>query len=140
MEHKDFKGLVHQWWQELVPPISTAMFCFQQKLKLLRSKICTWNQEEFGNIFEDMKRLISELYILSQKGMMDGWDEDMQKKQKDLWGKLEATKRQEGIYWKQKSKVKWLQEGEKNTKFFHNSVIQNRHSSRILKLKNMDGG
>ena len=27
-----------------------------------------------------------------------------------------------------------------NTKFFHNSVIQNRHSSRILKLKNMEGG
>ena len=38
-----------------------------------------------------------------------------------------------------KSKVKWLQEGEKNTKFFHNSVIQDRHSSRILKLKKMEG-
>ena len=28
----------------------------------------------------------------------------------------------------------------KNTKFFHNSVIQNRHSSRIQKLEKMDGG
>ena len=38
-----------------------------------------------------------------------------------------------------KSKVKWLQEGEKNTKFFHNSVIQDRHSSRVVTLKKMEG-
>ena len=37
------------------------------------------------------------------------------------------------------SKVKWMQDGEKNTKFFHNSVIQNRNNSRIQKLKKMDG-
>ena len=53
---------------------------------MLKSKICTWNKEEFGNIFEDKKRLISELDQLSQKGMTDGWDEDTQKKEKDLWG------------------------------------------------------
>ena len=29
MEHKDFKDLVQQWWQELVPPSSTAMYYFQ---------------------------------------------------------------------------------------------------------------
>ena len=36
-------------------------------------------------------------------------------------------------------RVKWMQEGERNTKFFHNSVIQNRNSSRIKKLKKRDG-
>ena len=72
--------------------------------------------------------------------MAEGWNEEMQKKEKDLWGLLEAREKQEGIYWKQKSKVKWLQEGEKNTKFFHNSVIQDRQSSRIVKLKKMEGG
>ena len=84
--------------------------------------------------------MIADLDQLSQKGMTEGWNEDMQKKENDLWGQLEAREKQEGIYWKQKSKVKWLQEGEKNTKFFHNSVIQDRHSSRIVKLKKMEGG
>ena len=68
------------------PPTGTAMFCFQQKLKLLKSKIRTWNKEEFGNIFEDKKRLIFELDQLSQKGMIDGWDEGMYKKENELWG------------------------------------------------------
>ena len=55
MEHKNFKDIVHQWWQELVPTTGTAMLCFQQKLKMLKAKIRTWNKEEFGNIFEDTK-------------------------------------------------------------------------------------
>ena len=67
--------------------------------------------------------MTSELELLSQKGMKDGWDKDMQKKDKELWEQLEARERKEVIYWKQKSKVKWLQDREKNTNFFHNSVI-----------------
>ena len=43
------------------------------------------------------------------------------------------------VLWEQKARVKWLQEGEQNNKFFHNMVIQNRNSSKIHKLKNMDG-
>ena len=53
---------------------------------MLKSKIRTWNKEEFGNIFEDKKRLIFELDQLSQKGMIDGWDEDMQKKRQRVMG------------------------------------------------------
>ena len=66
----------------MVPPIGTTMYHFQYKLKTFKAKICTWNKEEFGNIFEDKKRLTTELELLSQKGMEEGWDEDMQQKEK----------------------------------------------------------
>ena len=69
LEHKDFKERVTQWWQELVPPHGTNMYRFQQKLKALKSKIRTWNKEEFGNIFEYKKRLISELELINREGM-----------------------------------------------------------------------
>ena len=61
----------------MVPPTGTAMYRFQQKLKTLKPKIRTWNKEEFSNIFEDKKMLITEIELLSQKGMEEGWDEDM---------------------------------------------------------------
>ena len=64
----------------MVPPTGTAMYRFQQKLKTLKAKIRTWNKEEFGNIFEDKKGLITELELLRQKGMEKGWDEGMQQK------------------------------------------------------------
>ena len=47
----------------------------------------------------------------------------MKLKEKDLLGQLEAKDREEGVFWEQKARVKWLQEGEQNTKFFHNSII-----------------
>ena len=131
--------MVTQWCQEMVPPMGTIMYCFQQKLKALKAKICTWNREEFGNIFEDKKRFISEIELINQKGMNDGWDYNMNIKEKDLVCHLEAREIQEGVYWKQNSRVKWLQEGERNTKFFHNLVLQNRSNSRIHKLKKIDG-
>ena len=82
-----------------------------------------WNEEEFGNIFEDKKKLLNEMELINKQGMEVGWDEGMKVKEKDLMRQLEARERQEGIYWQQKARVKWLQEGERNTKFFHNSVI-----------------
>ena len=71
--------------------------------------------------------------------MEEVWDEDMKAKEKYLMNQIEARERKEGTFWQQKARVKWLQEGERNTKFFHNSMIQNRSNSRIQKLKKMDG-
>ena len=93
LEHKDFNDLVNQWWQELVPPPRTVMYRFQQKLRTLKAKIRTWNREEFGNIFEDKKRLLSKLDLINRKGMEEGWDEDMKVKEKDLLSQIEARER-----------------------------------------------
>jgi hypothetical protein len=52
---------------------------------------------------------------------------------------LDTRKAQEEILWKQKSCVQWLKEGERNTKFFHRSVMQRRHSNRITHLTSDTG-
>ena len=52
-----------------------------------------WNREEFGNIFEDKKKLLLELDLINRKGMEGGWDEDMKIKEKDLMGQLEAREK-----------------------------------------------
>ena len=59
-----------------------------------------WNKEDFGNIFEDKRRLISDIELINRKGMEDGWDEDMKAREKDLLCQLEARERQKGIFWK----------------------------------------
>ena len=63
----------------------------------------------------------------------------MREKDKYLFSQLEARERQEEILWKKKSQVKWLREGEKNTKLFHKSVPRNRLGSKIFKLKKSNG-
>ena len=53
------------------------MYNFQQKLKALKAKIRMWNKEEFGNIFQDKKKLIQDIDLIQQKGMESGWDMEM---------------------------------------------------------------
>ena len=74
-------------------PLGTVMYHFQQKLKALKAKIYTWNREEFGNIFEYKKRLLSKMNLINRKGMEEGWDEDMKVKEKDLMSQIEARER-----------------------------------------------
>jgi hypothetical protein len=43
------------------------------------------------------------------------------------------------ILWRQKSRVQWLKEGEKNTKFFHRAMVHRRHINRITHLEDGQG-
>lgn len=46
---------------------------------------------------------------------------------------------QEAICRHQKSRIKWLQAGDRNTKFFHLSTIIRRRRNKIERLKNEHG-
>ena len=63
------------------------------KLKALKAKINTWNKENFGNIFEDKKRLINEIDLIHRKGMETRWDMEEKEKEKDLLNQLDASER-----------------------------------------------
>ena len=69
------------------------MYNFQQKLKALKARICTWNKEDFSNMFSHKKRLIQDIELLKKKGMDLGWDVGMKEKEKYLLTQLEARER-----------------------------------------------
>ena len=72
--------------------------------------------------------------------MEEGYEGDIRKKEKELLTQVATRERQKEIFWKHKSRNQWLQDEERNTKFFHNMVIENRHRSKIHKLRNTNGG
>jgi hypothetical protein len=41
---------------------------------------------------------------------------------------------QEETLWRKKYRIKWLKEGERNTKVFHRSMLQHCHTNRITQL------
>ena len=53
--------------------------------------------------------------------------------------KLEEREKQEEILLWKKSRIKWLQQGEKNTRFFHHSVTENRFQNKIYSFQNDRG-
>lgn len=59
---------------------------------------------------------------------------------RDLKDELSRAYEQEELYWKQKSRNQWLQEGDRNTKFFHASTTQRRGGIKIESLERLQGG
>nr|XP_028964583.1 uncharacterized protein LOC114827108 [Malus domestica] len=48
---------------------------------------------------------------------------------------VDELRAQEESYWMQRSRVRWLRDGDANTKFFHNSTLQRRRRNQIIKIK-----
>jgi hypothetical protein len=76
---------------------------------------------------------------LQEQCIQEGYTEERKKEENQLLQDWEARCKQEETLWRQKSKIQWLKDGERNTKFFHRTTIVRRSHNRILKIRDQDG-
>ena len=105
-------------------------------MKALKTNIKKWNKEEFGNIFREKCRLEVRLQEIQTIGTNEDYSQALIEEERMLEVKLEEWEKQEEILLWKKSRNKWLQQGEKNTRFFHHSVTQNRFQNKIYLIQN----
>jgi hypothetical protein len=60
-------------------------------------------------------------------------------RQKELATEIENFLVQEEIHWAQRSRVNWLQFGDKNTSYFHNFAKTRRQRNKVKRLKDENG-
>lgn len=139
MSHTEFQKLINSEWKNFTPPPGSKMFQFQQNLKNLKGKIKHWNHTSFGNIFQGKSYIELEVKQLQQRIIDEGHSEELSEQEKTLDLQLVERVRQEETLWRQKSRVRWLRYGEKNTKFFHSTTIQRRMHNNITHIQNEQG-
>jgi hypothetical protein len=140
LTHPDFQELSQQWWENAEIHHGTRMYRFQQRLKNFKHQLRQWNKDAFGNIFHDQKEIEQKLEDIQKRNIQTGHTDAQQQQEEDtLKRQLEERYKQEEILWKQKSRVQWLKEGDKNSKFFHRSMIHRRFINRITKLEDNQG-
>lgn len=75
--------------------------------------------------------------IKLQQKIIQGFEtETLVNQEQDILTQIEERRKQEEMLWKQKSRIRWLKEGERNTKFFHRTTIQRRLHNTIAHLQN----
>ena len=135
---QNFLANIKLWWSQGTFE-GSKMFIFMSKIKMLKDKILYWNKTHFNNIFIAKSEVEDKLKELNSKVIRLGMDNESYLLEKELLAKQEDLLSKEEIFWKQKSREKWLEEGDRNTKFFHNSTLINRAKNKISSIKTQDG-
>eukprot|EP00253_Pinus_taeda_P004859 PITA_04859 len=139
LSHPEFKDFITTTWQNSNPIEHSKMARFQKKLKLLKGEIKRSNKNTFGNIFKEKDKILQDLKNIQQRLILEGRSEELALKEQEMEGKLLERERKEEMLWRQKSRIRWLKEGEKNTKFFHRTTVQRRMHNQISQVTNAQG-
>lgn len=115
------------------------MFNFALKLKRLRTSLRTWNATAVGNIFDNLLRAEEEMKAKELAFQASRQDADLVQLNRCQAIYFKALADEES-YWKQKARVKWLAEGDHNTKFFHATVQERRARMTVHRIKDASGG
>uniref|UniRef100_A0A2N9G614 Uncharacterized protein n=1 Tax=Fagus sylvatica TaxID=28930 RepID=A0A2N9G614_FAGSY len=133
LKAEGFVDRVKGWWASYSFPGSPSHI-LANKLKALKLDLKKWNVNEFGNIHFKHQKLLHSLHELESLGERRVLSEVEKNERLRLISDLETTLYLEEICWRQKSRVKWLKEGDKNTKYFHTVANSHRRRNSIRQL------
>ncbi|XP_027169591.1 uncharacterized protein LOC113769332 [Coffea eugenioides] len=108
------------------------------KLKAVKQALRRWNKEVVGNVFdrirEDEEKVMTVECSLGERPTEEGQHQFIQAQ-----GELKASLLQEANYWRQKACIRWLKEGDANSKLFHAQVKQMRARTYMHRMKDRNG-
>jgi hypothetical protein len=128
---------VKNTWESLNVQGKNA-FVIKEKLKKLKDALKAWNRDVFGILDLNIDKTVSDLNEIEEQIVNHGSAPstlNSKEKVKEFWEQIHFK---ESIL-RQKSRSKWIQEGNSNTRFFHASVKGRRRRNQIVKLKKGDG-
>ncbi|XP_012845938.1 PREDICTED: uncharacterized protein LOC105965938 [Erythranthe guttata] len=133
-EHHNYQDFVATFWQQIIPG---GRANFESKLANLRKALRKWNWEVFGKLEDNISSMQSNIADMEAR-LSHAWEDDLftecQKTKTDLVQQLEW----ENALLATKARVKWLEEGDRNTKYFHARIKERKKRNQIT-LKLDDG-
>lgn len=101
-------------------------------LNRVMSAVCAWSRTKFKNVNKEIERVRKKLANLLES---NGDRRAIRQVTDDL---NELLYREE-MLWLQWSRISWLKEGDRNTRFFHSKAIWRAKKNKITKLRDSGG-
>ena len=106
-----------------------------QNITACAAKLAAWNSIVYGQISKMLQKKRKTLSSLAQQNGNGSLSIEINSFRSEINNLLDDEK----LYWRQRSKVHWLREGDKNTKFFHVQTSKRRQQITISGLWNNNG-
>ncbi|XP_061376477.1 uncharacterized protein LOC133318493, partial [Gastrolobium bilobum] len=107
-------------------------------LKVLTPCIKEWNKKVFGNIKHRKNKLMRRLEGI-QRAISEHNKDYLEKVECKIKAELEEVLDQEELLWYEKSRTQWINQGDRNTRYYHTKTIVRRKRGRIMELKDDNG-
>lgn len=131
VDHPDFLDIVQSTWNEEV--IGNPLYILHEKIKKTCEVKSSCSRQAFGDFYEEPKRLERQIRALEHNSVTNNTGDNNRELSRL---KAEFTKFLElqAPIVKQKARVKWLEEGDSNTAYFHNIIEDGRKRLNIRKI------
>ncbi|XP_062020783.1 uncharacterized protein LOC133737191 [Rosa rugosa] len=126
--------MVQEGWDRPIPG-GFPIFQVCKRITHTRFTLNDWQRRVFGARRREIGMLREQLQILLDQPLT----ESNQQENVQLNSKLDALLEEENSYWRQRSKVTWLAEGDRNTKYFHRKASNRRAKNRLQGLFDHNG-
>ncbi|KAL0453012.1 UNVERIFIED_CONTAM: hypothetical protein Slati_1279300 [Sesamum latifolium] len=131
LKYDNFLNTVKRSWCRSIE--GYGMYKLQQKLYRNNELLKQWNRDTFGNVFTIVQQAKQNATEAEKKFDMDPSAENLIALNQSNAELVHALSL-ESEYWRQKSNCKWLEDGERNTKFFHSLLKKKMIKSTIHRI------
>ena len=107
------------------------------KIKDTKSRMKRWLANKKLNAFS-VNDLEVRLKNIDTEANLVGWTVRVKEERKSILSKMWEGMRRDESTWRQKSRVKWLKEGDRNSKFFH-TIANGRRKHNFISELSFDG-
>jgi hypothetical protein len=126
-----YENLIKDNWKGNARGLDGAM----ESLRAMQGSLQKWSFEVFGSVRGQLKQLRSQLEDVRNSN----WQEGITREEKDLLKCISELLAREEVMMRQRSRIQWLKEGDRNTAYFHARCKERARQNRISIIKTEDG-
>ncbi|XP_019260386.1 PREDICTED: uncharacterized protein LOC109238392 [Nicotiana attenuata] len=133
----EFSEKVEESWQ--VKITGCKQYQLVGKLNRLKRVLGKINKNRFSEVEKKADQAKQELTECQARIQANPRDHELHKHEKELARAYSRWEEARYRYLRQKSKILWAEQGDHNTRYFHNNIKARRNNNRIFSIKDADG-